>query len=115
MPLIEVAANFIPFYTNGDEHQLLKTRFILHRYSGRIPFVWLEFLFGVLLSSNGETDILRLNPFITAEHLQTLMCLVMHTMLRSNRLGLTNRCIGTLIHLESLLIEVQFIIRVYAF
>ena len=111
IPLIEAAANFISFYTIDDKNYQSKIRFILHRYSGRIPFVWLEFLFGVLLSSNGETDILRLNPFISAEHLQTLMCLVMHTMLRSNRLGLTNRCIGTLIHLESLLIEVQFIIQ----
>lgn len=86
-----------------------KTRFILSRIAGQNSFVWSEFLFGVLLSSTGEIDLLKLNPYIDGNTLQVLLHLVTITMLRANRLGHTNRCIGTAINLEELLVKVMFI------
>lgn len=86
-----------------------KTRFILSRIAGQNSFIWSEFLFGVLLSSTGEIDLLKLNPYIDGNTLQVLLHLVTITMLRANRLGHTNRCIGTAINLEELLVKVMFI------
>jgi len=83
-----------------------KTRFILSRIAGQNSFIWSEFLFGVLLSSTGEIDLLKLNPYIDGNTLHVLLHLVTITMLRANRLGLTNRCIGTAINLEELLVKV---------
>ena len=87
-----------------------KTKFILSRIAGQNSFVWSEFLFGVLLSSSGEIDLLKLNPYINGNTLQVLLHLVTITMLRANRLGHTNRCIGTAINLEELLVKVMYII-----
>jgi thiol-disulfide isomerase/thioredoxin len=111
VPLLERAANWVPLATGDANKTVLeaaKTRFLLNRFSGQNSFVWIEFLFGMLLSSKGESDLLRLNPYLPADMVTTLMQLVTLTMLRANRLGHTNRCIGTLIGLETLLEKVKY-------
>lgn len=82
---------------------IVKIKYLLSRHSGLNPKVWIEFLFASLLSSTGEDDILRLNPFLSRETLATLLNLACLTMLRTNRLGHINRCIGTVVSLIKLL------------
>ena len=129
IPLLERAANFVPVSPalsedtadagaadagagaarEGTEKKKVKatdaakTRFLLNRVAGQNAFVWVEFLFGMLLSSKGEADLLRLNPYISAGTLTTVTHLITMSMLRANRLGHANRCIGTAISLEALL------------
>jgi len=102
--------NWVSESTENKDYE--KTRFILNRIAGQNSFIWSEFLFGVLLSSSGEIDLLKLNPYIDGKTLQVLLHLITITMLRANRLGHTNRCIGTAINLEELLSKVNFIFNV---
>lgn len=108
IPMIECAANWVP--SKGEQSSstasAAKTRFLLNRIAGQNAFVWVEFLFGMLLSSKGEEDLLKLNPYLSAGTVTAIMHLVTMSMLRANRLGHTNRCIGTAISLESLLAKV---------
>jgi hypothetical protein len=83
-----------------------KIRFLLSRYAGQSSFVWVEFLFGILISSKGEADLLKLNPFLSIDSLDSIKKLVATSMLRANRLGHINRCIGLVISLENLLDKV---------
>ncbi len=83
-----------------------KLRFILSRFSRQRPLVWPEFLFGALLSSQGEDDLRRLNPFLMTDRIAILLNMVTLSMLRANRLGLINRCVGSVVALESLLTKV---------
>jgi hypothetical protein len=109
IPLLDRAANYVPFSTNDTpEVRKEKIRFILSRHSGQSASVWTELLFGISLSSKGSSDLLRLNPFLTADTLDLVFNLVSMTMLRANRLGHTSRCIDTLINLLGLLDKVSF-------
>jgi hypothetical protein len=123
IPMLECAANWVPTETStatatatptgaaapaAPAAGSLKTKFLLSRIAGQNAFVWVEFLFGMLLSSKGEQDLLRLNPYLTPDAVKVIMHLVTLSMLRANRLGHTNRCIGTAISLESLLTKVMF-------
>jgi hypothetical protein len=107
IPLLEKSSNFVEI-SDGDSEicKREKIRFKLSRYAGQNSFVWVEFLFGALLSSKGEQDLLKLNPYLSAATLRSILSLVTTSMLRANRLGHTNRCIGTVIALESLLLKV---------
>lgn len=114
LPMLERAANWIKLKKDTDEPDdedktvvAAKTRFILNRYAGQNSFVWIEFLFGSLLSTCGEQDLLKLNPYLSAGTLDAILSLVTMSMLRANRLGHTNRCIGTVISLISLLEKVR--------
>eukprot|EP01038_Epipyxis_sp_PR26KG_P004031 gene4031-5768_t len=114
IPLLERAVNWVALAKesakktpslkqSGDDQNVHKIRFLLNRYAGQNSSVWIEFLFGSLLSSKGEDDLLKLNPYISDSTVTTVLSLVKACMLRANRLGHTNRCIGTVISLESLL------------
>ena len=114
VPMLSKAANWIDMANihsneSSDIHfnQLGKLKFSLNRFAGRNTIIWIEFLFGTLLSSNGENDLLKLNPYLSPENIKTIMDLITVTMLRSNRLGHTNRCIGTAINLENLIDKVK--------
>lgn len=134
--LLEQAANWVPQDGSDEMALTnAKTRFLLQRASGTYvrqltaivggysvqqvvnfiscfissgenAFVWIEFLFGSLLSSRGEEDLLALNPFLPRDTVATILNTVAVTMLRANRLGHTNRCIGTAVTLEALLEKV---------
>jgi hypothetical protein len=111
VPLLEKAANWVTQGGVGSNVQnpleKAKSRFVLNRYAGQNAFVWVEFLFGMLLSSQGEEDLLKLNPYLSSSTVTSIMNLVTTSMLRANRLGHTNRCIGTVISLEELLTKVK--------
>jgi thioredoxin-like negative regulator of GroEL len=104
IPLLEKCANWIePNESDSDVAKVAKTKFMLSRIAGQNSFVWVEFLFGALLSTKGDEDLLKLNPYLSASTLKSILSLVTLSMLRANRLGHTNRCIGTVIALEALL------------
>lgn len=105
VPLLELAANWVNINETSTSRNT-KIRFLLSRFSSQNTSVWIEFLFGVLLSSRGEADLLKLNPFLSGDTISTLLALVTLVMLRSNRVGHTNRCIGMVISLDSLLEKV---------
>lgn len=56
-----------------------------------------------MISTTGEEDLKRLNPFLDSGIIQTVMNLTSITMLRANRLGHANRCIESAISLEKML------------
>jgi len=68
--------------------------FSLRRLCGQEVYIWIEFLFGALLSSTAFNDIARLNPSLSKDTIATLLKLVAVTMLRANRIGHVNRAIG---------------------
>jgi hypothetical protein len=114
IPMLESAANWVPAEksaaptggtTTVSSLSSAKTRFLLNRIAGQNAFAWVEFLFGMLLSSKGEEDLLKLNPYLSVETVTAINHLVSMSMLRANRLGHTNRCIGTAISLEGLLVK----------
>jgi hypothetical protein len=72
---------------------------LLNRHAGQNALIWTEFLFGVLISTKGNEDLRKLNPFWDDDVVMNLTSL---SMLPANRLGHTNRCIGTAIALEKM-------------
>lgn len=104
IPLLERASNWVNVDEEIDsELRKSKTKFCLKRTAGINSSVWIEFLFGILISSKGEEDLLRLNPYLSSSTIKEMLSLITISMLRSNRLGHTNRCIGIAINLEALL------------
>lgn len=105
--LVEKAANWVQFNeTDSQELKNAKTRFLLTRQANLNSNIWVEFLFGALLSTQGEEDLLRLNPFLPPTLLSDILNIITVCMLRANRLGHTNRCIGTVVSLELMLEKV---------
>lgn len=62
IPLLERAANWVDLYPGDDIASIDRIKFKLERVAGQSSFVWNEFLFGSIISSKGEEDLLRLNP-----------------------------------------------------
>lgn len=107
IPLVEKVANFVALDNEtSNVMRLSKIRFLLNRTAGLNATAWVEFLFGILISSQGEADLLRLNPYLSEESLESIKSLITIGMLRANRLGHINRCIGLVIGLENLLDKV---------
>ena len=80
-----------------------RTIFILKQICGRVPNISIEFLFGATLSTSGPADISALNPYLEKDGtLELMMRLVNVSMLRSNRIGHANRCIGMALQLLKL-------------
>ena len=69
-------------------------------------YSWVEFLFGALLSSRGADDLRRLNPYLSESRLDLILQLVITVVLRANRVGHANRCIGAAIKLQQQLKKV---------
>ena len=115
VPMLKKAANWIALPEDMDPgDRRSRTRFFLLRTAGLNAMVWVEFLFGALLSSRGEEDLLRLNPFLGSNTVRVMMSLCIISMLRANRVGHANRCIGTAIGLLALLEKVRCIKSAYA-
>jgi thiol-disulfide isomerase/thioredoxin len=103
IPLLEHAVNYVDTSIGSAKEKQERVRYLLYRKAGQNSFIWTEFLFGVLISTKGEEDLRKLNPFLSNEAVASIMNLTSLTMLRANRLGHTNRCIGTAINLEKML------------
>jgi thioredoxin len=115
IPLLRHAANFVargsyrsptttPLDAASSEEVegLGRTLFMLKQASRQVPEVSVEFMFGATLSSQGVEDIAKLNPYMTTDTLNLLLRLVGVTMLRTNRVGHANRCIGMCVRLMGL-------------
>ena len=63
----------------------------------------MEFLFGSILSTKGTDDLLALNPYVRPDTLNLALRLVCISMLRANRVGQANRCLGSAVSLLELL------------
>jgi hypothetical protein len=100
IPLLEHAVNFVTMKDDDKPHvKAQKLRYLLNRHAGQNALIWTEFLFGVLISTKGNEDLRKLNPFWDDDVVMNLTSL---SMLPANRLGHTNRCIGTAIALEKM-------------
>ena len=103
IPLLRHAANYVQLGHGDEAHeQLGRTLFVLKQACRRVPEISVEFLFGATLSSRGETDIANLNPYLNPGTLNLLLRLIGVTMLRANRVGHANRCIGMCVRLLGL-------------
>lgn len=106
LPLLQHVVNFVDIGENKSteiSNRESKLRFLLNRTAGQNSEIWIEFLFGTLISTCGVDDLRRLNPFLPVDTANVIMDLVTMTMLKANRLGHINRCIGTAISLENML------------
>mmetsp|Transcript_21594 Transcript_21594/g.31811 ORF Transcript_21594/g.31811 Transcript_21594/m.31811 type:complete len:2705 (-) Transcript_21594:384-8498(-) len=107
IPLIVASSNHIHVNLTSKDGQtkerMERLRFILQRKGGLQSHVWIEFIFGALLSTDGEADLLSLNPYLPLSTVNTIFDLVTVGMLRANRAGHANRCMGTIITLLGLL------------
>ena len=101
--LSNTVVNYINLAAGGFEGRLARSKFVLRRAASTAAYVWPEFLFAAILSSRGEEDMRRLNPYLPRTHVETVVQLVMLGMLRANRLGHLNRCIGATVVLLQLL------------
>lgn len=81
-------------HASADEKSLYEKRiFELRRFSGQETRVWLEFLFGTMLSSTQFADLQKLNPFLTSSQVDTMNQIVCAAVLHANRIGQINRCL----------------------
>jgi thiol-disulfide isomerase/thioredoxin len=105
IPLLSCCSNFVDpeEYQIGSKDRRERVTFTLRRFARQIPFIWNEFLFGSTLSTRRDDDLRDLNPFIENSVLEITQRLLVVTMLRANRVGHTNRCIGSAISLLELL------------
>eukprot|EP00808_Paulinella_micropora_P015456 g71669.t1 len=86
-----------------DQEYTEKLKFLLKRHSGQEPLIWTQYLFSALLSTSAHADLLRLNPYISADRLDQLLALAAVVVLRANRIGLINRCLAGALKLQKLL------------
>jgi hypothetical protein len=107
--LLEKASNWVDISEDAltTEQKAARLRFLLQRTARQNAPVWIEFLFGTLLSSSGDADLLALNPYLDEKTRTGITKLVTTCMLRANRVGHANRCIGAVISLENLLTKVR--------
>ena len=79
--------------------------FILKRACKKESFLWLEYLFGALISSRSEADLLRINPYVRKESIESIFDLIVGTILYSNRVGQINRSLSEARDLQKLLLK----------
>jgi len=95
LPFIAHISNFV----KNDNSQNVLT-YLLRREARQEVTIWLEYLFGVVLSTKAQNDLLQLNPHLSSADVDTLIKVVIMIMLRANRIGHANRCIGICLKLE---------------
>ena len=81
--------------------------FRLLRYGNVEPTLWFEFLVSQLLSTTSDSDLLKLNPFLTVKDLRVIYDLTVSVMLRVIRVGHINRCLQLTYDLQALLSDVM--------
>ena len=102
VPLLLHAANYVDIQNEKDfTIRKDKIYFLLRRQAGQESKIWLEYLFGCLLSSKALEDLQTLNPYLTDAVANSLLKVVTATLLRSNRIGQSNRCIEASVQLHN--------------
>ena len=83
-----------PASSDGCDEAELRKRyaFMLGAESGRESKFWFELLVGMLLSTTGEADLAKLNPYLAEGGVKKVMDLTVGVMLTANRLGNLMRC-----------------------
>jgi hypothetical protein len=71
-----------------------KVLFLLKRFCRQEVTLWLEFLFGSLLSSVQSFDLQLLNPFLSQGQINLITSVVVASIFHANRIGMINRCIA---------------------
>ena len=100
VPLLLHAANYVELKKEKQESKRQeKVHFLLRRQAGQEASIWLEYLFGCLLSSKALLDLKTLNPYLNNDVAVCLLKVVAATLLRSNRIGQANRCISASVQL----------------
>jgi thiol-disulfide isomerase/thioredoxin len=104
VPLLKHAANYVDIdkHAQGSDEHLERVSYQLKRFARQAPLIWMEFLFGSTLSTSGDADVRNLNPYLSQKSLDLVNKLLIITMLKANRVGHANRCIGTAVSLISL-------------
>lgn len=100
VPLVTAASNAVDDKAEVDGPS---STFVLRRLAGRVAEIWPEFVFGALISSTGESDVRRLNPYVPAQRISLTLRLVAITMFRANRLGILSRSAGDAVELRGAL------------
>ena len=104
IPLLMKACSYVR--VSKDKDFSGKLMFLLRREAKQEPLVWLEYLFSTLLSTKSTDDLLKLNPYLSNENLKRIMKLTIIAILRSSRVGHTNRCISAAQKLEKKLKDI---------
>ena len=76
--------------TEAKGDSAARFRFALLRHSGHESPLWFEYLVGCLLSSYSQSDLQKLNPFVSGERCDELMIVLANMLLRSNRVVQAN-------------------------
>ena len=102
--MVKHIANFVDVGSHpiGSPERRARTKFMLRQAAKQAPIIWVEFLFGSILASKDRQDLAKLNPYFTECH-GIVLRLVCVAMLRANRVGHANRCLGTAVNLLGLL------------
>ncbi|GAB5371987.1 hypothetical protein AAMO2058_001626900 [Amorphochlora amoebiformis] len=82
---------------------LSRSIFVLNRYSRRETVINFNYIVAALLSSDACFDVLKLNPFLKKEELESLFDAVVAVVLRTSRMGQINRCLQDVDELLTLL------------
>jgi hypothetical protein len=77
--------------TGISENQIL---FMLKRFCRQEVTIWLEFLFGSLLSSVQSYDLQLLNPFLDRGQISLITSVIVASIFHANRIGMINRCVA---------------------
>eukprot|EP01012_Entosiphon_sulcatum_P007139 TRINITY_DN13559_c0_g1_i1.p1 TRINITY_DN13559_c0_g1~~TRINITY_DN13559_c0_g1_i1.p1 ORF type:complete len:4669 (-),score=764.85 TRINITY_DN13559_c0_g1_i1:3029-17035(-) len=92
IPIIHGCANYVDIKSGSSKEKISRLTYLLRRYSGRETEMWLDYLFGSLLSSNAVFDWQKLNPFLPDEATGPLFELIASCVLKANRVGHANKC-----------------------
>ena len=68
--------------------------YVMSRYSGQSLHVTMDFLIPALLSTRAEDDLRAVNPHLTPQLSAAILMLCAAILLRTNRLGLLDRCLA---------------------
>ena len=93
LPWLLTQVNSVALGGSVESTNINEIIFELKRYSGQEAHVWLEFLFGTMLSSKQCDDLQQLNPFLSATKVSALNKVVCAAVLHANRIGQINRCL----------------------
>lgn len=109
MPVILQTANYLALDDTSlpIAERLKRFKYTLLLESGNRCALWFHYIVSCLLSSLGEKEWLKLNPFANVELYKTSQELVTRTLLRATRIGQINRCLDDLRQLEKLMKKVE--------
>ncbi len=94
-------------YESNFVYSLKKQIFYLKRLSGQETFIWLEYLFATILSSNQFNDLIQLNPFLSEIDISSMNYVISATILHANRVGQINRCLLDLRYIQKNLLKLE--------